>query len=297
MSGARAYMGTMVLAVGMAALGGYLLVQPGQRADFSTDGIDWQVDQITWIEQAGAWRGHAQLRAVDITRDAPVERAELLQETCDALLGSHFVPTRAAYARDAVYRVDLGLASVSGEPLISEHALPVTVKDGQCQQSDGTVMLTYPGAAAGWHLIALDPMMNAEDDFVDQGYRLTFRPTGDEEVSLDSFDPAVACEAAVVDDILAANVAQISPAAQVPAEDELDPAITDAFGRLLDQLLSVLPSGWRMTRHVHQTGSEGGKPSFDIAEAEILAVARDDSNRLDRFKIVGTRCYPLEAQG
>lgn len=298
MSGARAYMGTMVLAVGMAALGGYLLVQPGERADLSTDGIDWQVEEISWVNQSGAWRGHAALRVVDIARDTPVGRAELLQQTCAALLSSQFLPTRSAFDPGAVYRVDLSLVSMSGDALMAEHALPVAVEGGDCQLSDGKVLLTYTGAVAGWHLDGLDAMAEASGAIVDQGYRLTFRPTGSQDVTLETFDSMLACEAAVVDDILAANVAQIAPAEALPKDDELDPAITDALGRLVDQVLALLPgAGWRMSRHVHQAGSEGGTPSFAISRAEVVAVARDGSTRLDQFNVVGTRCYLEEASG
>ncbi|NRB36284.1 MAG: hypothetical protein HRU31_16405 [Rhodobacteraceae bacterium] len=292
MTGARAYLGTMIFALLLAGMGLYLLLSPTDgRVELTAEGIAWKVQQIGWIEQDGFWRAEADVRAIDITRATPIDRTLLLQAVCMALLGSGFVPARHGFDLAGVYRVDLSLAAVSGDRLMSDHALPVPVRNGTCMAPLEDIKLTYAGPISGWHLDLLSPVITGTDQIQPGGFEVTFLPI--DPAADPDWDAQFACEAALRDGIVVSNIHRLVPQPRTTTADELDPAITETLGWFVDELLALLPgTGWRVARHVHRAGDPNDAAAFDVQELRVIAIGAD-TRMTDSFAVTGTRCDPM----
>lgn len=195
-----------VLIVLLAVIVGFGFIQSGktptrwhrQTDTFSFGGIDWTYQDFSWRQAEGKY-------AYDVIL-VPVSGAghikftpEYGQNICGAILGK--LPAIApVHDRRAIFRVSVRLVS-QDRSLFPDVPLPIAVIDGSCKSlaSGSAVLPGYPGLMPDW----VAQTWTANDQTL-TGLRVRF--VGFDRPDLDSFDPAVACRAALFD-VLPALVA------------------------------------------------------------------------------------------
>lgn len=188
-----------VIAFGWYKAKGDMPARRHDRADLvMVDGTVWGYESLKSRHAEGLTAYDVILRPVRVPERRQIEPSFLTQ-LCGAILTD---PPRLASERDRrrVFRVSLNIRTPDGA-LLSPAPWPIAVVDGTCRAlASGQIMLPgYPGLMPEWAALT----WTAKDRTL-AGLRASFVALGNPD--LDSFDPTIACRAALFD-VLSALVA------------------------------------------------------------------------------------------